>query len=92
MPALRHNSAEQSLPAWGLTWLRPANIVGSDRIDVARIHALGPGRASATSSAAMTSAAAPSLDGHVSTKRIGSHNIGDSMAASSVQSGSWRWA
>ena len=55
-------------------------------------HAFGPGIASARSSDISTSAIAPSLDGQVSTKRIGSHSIGLSSAFSSVQSGSCRWA
>ena len=93
MPALRKQvGGAHARPAMGLTWLRPANIVGSLRIAVAWTHAGGPSWASATRSLPSTRATAPSYDGHVSTKRTGSHSIGDSIAFSSVQSGSWRWA
>ena len=80
-------------PASGFTWLRPANIVGSLRMAVACTHAGGALRRwVATASDPSTMATAPSDDGHVSAYRTGSHSIGDSIAFSSVQSGSWRWA
>ena len=66
MPACAYTSAAQSLPACGFTWSRPANIVGSERIAVPWIHAAGSGAASATSSAPITSAIAPSELGQTS--------------------------
>jgi hypothetical protein len=69
MPACRHNAAAASAPARGLTWSLPENIVGSVRIDVARIQATGRPSACTVSAAAwspMTTAQAPSEDGHVS--------------------------
>ena len=92
IPPLRHKSAAHISPATGLTCSRPANAVGSLRFDVACTHAFGPACLSARSSLINTKAIAPSLDGHVSIKRIGSHNIGVSSAFSSVQSGSCKCA
>jgi hypothetical protein len=66
MPAARHSAAAASTPARGFTGSFPANIVGSVRIAVARIHATGPGARAAASASPMTTAQAPSEDGQVS--------------------------
>src|SRR5262245_33722089 len=46
IPACAYRSFAQSRPACGLTWSRPANIVGSLRIAMPCTHATGPGAAS----------------------------------------------
>jgi hypothetical protein len=66
IPAFAHSAAAASAPARGLTWSLPANMVGSVRIDVARIQATGRPTASAAAWSPMTTAHAPSEDGHVS--------------------------
>src|ERR1700759_3716305 len=92
MPACRHSAATHSRPAAGLTWSLPANMVGSLRIAVARTQATGPGAAEAASESPMTTAHAPSEDGHVSSYRTGSHSIGEASTFSSVMSPCCRWA
>src|SRR5690348_18357414 len=87
MPAWRHGAAAASRPAAGLTWSLPANMVGSLRIAVARIQATGLLLARAVASSAIITAHAPSEDGHVSSYRIGSHNMGEACTDSSVMSG-----
>ena len=67
-------------------------MVGSLRIAVARIQATGPGAAAAASESPMTTAHAPSEDGHVSSYRTGSHSMGEARTDSSVMSGCRRWA
>src|SRR6516225_767713 len=66
MPAWRYRSAAQSRLACGLTWSRPANMVGSERMAIPWIHAGGRPVAAVATSAAfsdpMTIAAAPSED------------------------------
>jgi hypothetical protein len=66
MPAFAHSAAAPSAPARGLTWSLPENMVGSVRIDVALIHATGRDDASAAGWSPITTAHAPSDDGHVS--------------------------
>src|SRR5579864_1124694 len=77
MPAWRYTSAAQSVDALGLTWSRPANMVGSERMAMPCTHAGGcdADDESATRSDASTMAAAPSEDGHVSRYRMGSHSM-----------------
>src|SRR4029077_9168587 len=76
IPPGRHSAAAHSRPAAGLTRSLPANMVGSLRIAVARIQATGPGAAAAASGEPITTAHAPSEDGHVSSYRTGSHSMG----------------
>src|SRR5690606_34264416 len=92
MPACRYTSAAASLPPCGLTLSRPANIIGSDRIDVPCTHAGGFGAFLAASSEARTMAHAPSDDGHVSRYRIGSHSICVDMYIFREMSGVFLWA
>src|SRR5215469_16808400 len=92
MPAFAHSAAAPSAPARGLTWSLPENIVGSVRIDVALIQATGPDEASAAAGSPITTAHAPSDDGHVSSYRTGSHSIGEAWTFASVMSGCRRCA
>ena len=95
MPAWRHSAAAASAPARGLTWSLPANMVGSVRIEVARIQATGRPAdcaASAAASSPITTAHAPSEDGQVSSYRTGSHSMGEARTDSSVMSGCCRCA
>src|ERR1700730_13399513 len=95
IPAAFHSAAAASRPACGLTWSRPEYASGSVRSAVAWIHATGwpsATRASAAASSPITSAHAPSEEGHVSSKRMGSHSICDDSTFSSVMSGWCRWA
>jgi len=92
IPALRQSSAAAAAPAAGFTGSLPANIVGSVRIAVARIHATGRPLSSAACSSPMTTAQAPSDDGQVSSYRTGSHSMADACTDSSVMSGCCRWA
>src|SRR5690606_41755663 len=71
---------------------RPANIIGSDRIDVPCTHSGGFGAFLAAPSEARTMAHAPSDDGHVSRYRIGSHSIGVDSTISREMPGLFRWA
>ena len=90
MPAAFHSALAASRPACGLTWSRPEYASGSVRNAVAWIHATGwpsATRLSATSSLPITTAHAPSEDGQVSSKRMGSHSICDAITFSSVMSG-----
>ncbi len=93
IPALRHRSAAQASPAPGLTVSRPANVVGS----TAHRGGVHPGHRPVMGVSTSPRWPAPwrtrrPLDGQVSTKRTGSHSMGDSSAFSSVQPASWRWA
>src|SRR3954447_6822715 len=92
IPACAYTSFAQSLPAWGFTWSRRANIVGSLRIAMPCTHATEPSDASATCSLPITIAIAPSDDGHVSRYRSGSHSRNDSSTVLRSMSGRWRCA
>src|SRR5438876_1026264 len=63
MRACAYTSLAQSIPARGLTWLRPGNCAGSLRTDVPWTHAGLFGAFLAASSLASTIAHAPSDDG-----------------------------
>ena len=63
---MAHKAAAASAPARGFTLSLPENIVGSVRIDVARIQATGRPDASAAAWSPITTAHAPSEDGQVS--------------------------
>jgi hypothetical protein len=91
MPACFHSAAAASREACGFTWSRSAAEVASERITVPWIHA-GLGEDAATSSAAITSAQAPSEDGQVSSYRIGSQSICEASTDSTVVSGFLRCA
>jgi hypothetical protein len=91
MPACFQSAAAASRDAWGFTWSRSAAEVASERITVPWIQA-GFGDASATSSAAITSAQAPSEDGQVSSYRIGSQSICEASTDSTVVFGLRRCA
>src|SRR4051812_40561831 len=93
MPACFHSAAEASRPAWGLTWSRSAAVVGSERIWVPWIQAglVTPDFATADSEA-ITMAQAPSEDGQVSSKRIGSQSIVEARTDSTVVPSLWRCA
>jgi hypothetical protein len=85
----------QSRPPAGLTWSRPANMVGSLRNAVPLTQAGARPAASAASPPASfvsTMAHAPSEDGQVSPSRIGSQSIIVSLMDSKVASVWWRWA
>src|SRR6516165_7993516 len=68
MPALWYRADAQSRPAWMRTVSRPGNEPNSVRLAWATIHAGGLGLRRATSSLAITTAAAPSDEGHDSRK------------------------
>src|ERR1700730_12080072 len=92
MPACRYTSWAQSTPAWGLTASRPGNVDGSLRTAVATTHAGGRGAAFAAASSPITTAHAPSDDGQLSRKWIGSHSEGDFLTFSREMPGRWRCA
>ena len=80
------------MPARGLTWSRPANIVGSLRIAVPWIQATGPGAAAAADSLPMTIAIAPSELGQTSSSRSGAQSSIDSWTVLRSMSGRCSWA
>src|SRR5213594_2877573 len=91
MPALSYTALAQTFPARGLTWSRPGTHIASayEYPDLTQAGLRGPFFAS--SADATTIANAPSDDGHVSPKRIGSHRTGEFITSSTVI-GSRRWA
>ncbi len=95
MPAWPNTSAAQSRPPSGLTWSRPANMVGSLRKAVPLTHAgARPAAAAASPPASLVStmAQAPSDDGQVSPSAPGPTASSISLMDSKVASSWWRWA
>src|SRR2546421_722885 len=84
MPALSYTAFAQMRPACGLTWSRPGTHIGSAYEYPDLTHAGFRGPFFAVSSDATTIAIAPSDDGHVSPKRIGSQSSGDCITSSTV--------
>ena len=62
-------------------------MVGSERMAAPRIHTGGLGESPANASSQITIAQAPSDEGQLSRKRIGSHSMGDASTSCIVISG-----
>src|SRR5665213_2944361 len=95
IPAAEYTSAAHWRAAAGRTGSRPGKLDGSERDEEARIHAGGRPSAAAAlapASSVITTAQAPSDDGHDSRNRVGSHIIGEALTFSMEMSSILRWA